>query len=114
MLEIRYGHLSFVPFGNNLVLFGANGNEIFKLTCANRNCSWTKMPQKLSMDRKDFVAIPILRPGSWADQILTPFKVISFLRFNFFSRRLIHELNILMKNIIILCSDKHNMTTKTK
>ena len=56
---------SIVPFGKDLVLIGGYSYDdgfqdgIFKFTCANRNCAWTKMPQKLRVARENFVAIPI-------------------------------------------------------
>ena len=59
-----YGH-SMVPFGKGQVsIGGANGNEndqrkIYHVTCANRQCTITKMNQALSIPRSFFVAIPI-------------------------------------------------------
>jgi len=59
MLKGISGH-TFVPFGDSLVLLGGKNNkEIYKLTCSNRRCSWTKMEQELSMGREHTVAIPI-------------------------------------------------------
>ena len=55
-----------VPFGNGQVIIGGCGNgeyqrKIYHITCANRQCTITKMDQEMFIPDSDFdfVAIPI-------------------------------------------------------
>ena len=56
---------SLVPFGKDVVILGGRDSNwkaskgIYKITCSNRACIWTKMEQELSVGRHSFVAIPI-------------------------------------------------------
>ena len=39
--------------------YASMNHQIYKLTCTNRICNWTTMPNELKIPRKFFVAIPI-------------------------------------------------------
>ena len=65
-MPIKIHGLSMVSFNGDLYTIGGyssyrNGYQtsIFKLSCFNEDCNWTKTNQKLKVARADTVAIPV-------------------------------------------------------
>ena len=46
-------------YSNGNTDYDGMNHQIYKLTCTNRICNWTTMPNELKIPRKFFVAIPI-------------------------------------------------------
>ena len=58
-----YGH-AVIGLDNDMIVLGGNSGfwyekAIYRLSCANADCTWTTMKQALKVRRQYFVAIPM-------------------------------------------------------